>query len=102
MAFTNNREMLSLLSEGRQFRRDVTFKIFTVIIYLFLFSSFFKVFQGNYDRYTPVSHDLKNPIITRYIRIHPKTWETRISMRAEFYGCSEGKNAQFQLHIRFK
>ncbi|XP_078348538.1 uncharacterized protein LOC144633566 [Oculina patagonica] len=61
-----------------------------------------KIFQGNTDRYTPVSHDLKSPIITRYIRIHPKTWETRISMRAEFYGCREGKNAQFQLQIRFK
>ncbi|XP_020615957.1 lactadherin-like [Orbicella faveolata] len=49
-----------------------------------------KVFPGNFDRYTPVSHDLKNPIITRYIRINPITWKSHISMRAEFYGCREG------------
>ncbi|KAL9955598.1 hypothetical protein ACROYT_G036941 [Oculina patagonica] len=49
-----------------------------------------KVFSGNNDRYTPVSHDLKNPIITRYIRIHPEEWQSYISMRAEFYGCKEG------------
>ncbi|XP_078346606.1 uncharacterized protein LOC144631897 [Oculina patagonica] len=49
-----------------------------------------KVFSGNSDRYTVVSHDLKIPIITRYIRIHPETWQSHISMRAELYGCREG------------
>ncbi|XP_078346313.1 uncharacterized protein LOC144631689 isoform X2 [Oculina patagonica] len=49
-----------------------------------------KVFVGNHDRYTPAVHDLKLPIITRFIRIHPETWQTHISMRAEFYGCREG------------
>ena len=63
----------------------------------FLNSLFFKVFQGNNDRYTPVSNDLKYPIITRYIRIHPESWHSQgywryqISMRAEFYGCKEGE-----------
>ena len=47
-------------------------------------------FSGNNDRYTPVAHDLKTPIITRYIRIHPITWKSFIAMRAEFYGCREG------------
>lgn len=49
-----------------------------------------KIFQGNSDRYTVVMQALKNPIITRYIRIHPETWHAHISMRAEFYGCKEG------------
>ncbi|XP_029202215.2 uncharacterized protein LOC114966489 [Acropora millepora] len=49
-----------------------------------------KIFQGNSDRYTVVMQALKNPIITRYIRIHPETWHSHISMRAEFYGCKEG------------
>nr|XP_058951355.1 uncharacterized protein LOC131778889 [Pocillopora verrucosa] len=49
-----------------------------------------KVFAGSVDRYTPAYHDLKNPIITRYIRIHPVEWYGHISMRAEFYGCKDG------------
>ena len=59
---------------------------------IILNSSFFKVLPGNNDRYTPVSNDLKYPIITRYIRIHPETWHGHIAMRAEFYGCKEGEN----------
>ena len=57
---------------------------------------FFQIFPGNNDRYTPVSHDLKIPIITRYIRINPETWHSHICMRAEFYGCREGENIQRQ------
>ena len=52
----------------------------------------FKVFPGNNDRYTPVGKDLKYPIITRYIRVHPESWHKRIAMRAEFYGCIKGEN----------
>ena len=55
---------------------------------------FFQIFPGNNDRYTPVSHDLKIPIIARYIRINPETWQSHISMRAEFYGCKEGENGK--------
>lgn len=55
--------------------------------------TFFQIFQGNKDRYTPVSNDLETPIIARYIRIHPETWKTRIAMRAEFYGCRDGINS---------
>ena len=35
-------------------------------------------------------HDLDEPVITRYIRIHPVKWYGHISMRAEFYGCRTG------------
>ena len=52
---------------------------------------FFQVFPGNNDRYTTVSHKLKYPITARFIRIHPETWQSHISMRAEFYGCKDGK-----------
>ena len=38
-----------------------------------------------------MSHDLKNPIITKFIRIIPISWQGYISLRAEFYGCREGK-----------
>lgn len=60
-----------------------------------------QVFQGNHDRYTPVSHDLETPIIARYIRIHPETWKTHISMRAEFYGCRDGRNSHI-IVIKYK
>ena len=49
-----------------------------------------QVFTANSDRYTVVRNALDKPVITRYIRIHPKTWNSHISMRAEFYGCREG------------
>ena len=49
-----------------------------------------QVFHGNYDRFTVVKNKLHKPIITRYIRIRPETWQSHISLRAEFYGCKEG------------
>ncbi|KAJ7382982.1 hypothetical protein OS493_031484 [Desmophyllum pertusum] len=52
---------------------------------------FIKIFDGNTNRYTVVSHKLKNPIITRYIRINPITFHgLEISLRADFYGCDSG------------
>lgn len=53
--------------------------------------SFCQVFAGNTDRYTVVTHDLENPIITKFIRILPITWQSRIALRAEFYGCKKGE-----------
>ena len=50
-----------------------------------------QVFGGNSDRHSIVSHVLAKPLITRYIRIHPKAWQGHISMRVEFYGCTSGK-----------
>ncbi|KAL9955603.1 hypothetical protein ACROYT_G036947 [Oculina patagonica] len=49
-----------------------------------------QIFTGNSDRNTVVRNQLDNPVITQYIRIHPKTWKNHISMRTEFYGCKEG------------
>ena len=57
---------------------------------IFFHSIFLKVFTGNSDQYSVVTHALKNPIITRYLRIKPKTWRGYISLRAEFYGCRQG------------
>ncbi|XP_078346807.1 uncharacterized protein LOC144632077 [Oculina patagonica] len=51
-----------------------------------------KIFDGNADQYTVVSHKLKNPIITRYIRINPMVdgYRRWISLRTDFYGCKSG------------
>ncbi|WP_395241875.1 discoidin domain-containing protein, partial [Salmonella sp. s51933] len=46
-----------------------------------------KVFPGNRDRDTIVRNSVSPVIITRYIRIHPKSWYGHISMRVEFVGC---------------
>ncbi len=50
-----------------------------------------QVFDGNTDQFIVVSHLLRNPIITRYIRIIPVTWNGGIGLRADFYGCKSGK-----------
>ncbi|KAI8516234.1 hypothetical protein Bbelb_048150 [Branchiostoma belcheri] len=42
--------------------------------------------DGNYDRDTEVYHDFRDyngPITARYIKIHPASWNERISMRAK-------------------
>lgn len=49
-----------------------------------------QIFTANYDRYSVVKNNLDKPIITRYIRINPETWQSHISMRTEFYGCKKG------------
>ncbi|CAH3128101.1 unnamed protein product [Pocillopora meandrina] len=46
-----------------------------------------KVFTGNTNRNTVVTHVLLQPITARYVQIKPKSWNNHISMRAEFYGC---------------
>ena len=38
-----------------------------------------------------VLNALDEPIIARYIRIHPVSWHGYISMRFELYGCLSGK-----------
>ncbi|KAL9964359.1 hypothetical protein ACROYT_G027990 [Oculina patagonica] len=46
-----------------------------------------KVFNGNTDQNSVVTHTLLQPITARFVRIMPQTWNVHISMRAEFYGC---------------
>ena len=49
-----------------------------------------KEITGNRDRNTPHGHVLDQPIIARYIRIHPVAWYGRICMRVELFGCRKG------------
>ncbi|XP_022809819.1 retinoschisin-like [Stylophora pistillata] len=47
-----------------------------------------KVFQGNNDQKTVVSHVLLQHIRARFVRFWPKTWTNKYkAMRAELYGC---------------
>ena len=60
-------------------------------------------FQGNSDRYSVATEIVNPPIIAQYVRVKPKTWHRHISMRVEFYGCTEGKISKWtyawQLHF---
>ncbi|XP_069922425.1 coagulation factor VIII isoform X1 [Oryctolagus cuniculus] len=46
-----------------------------------------KVFKGNQDSFTPVLNSLDPPLLTRYLRIHPKSWVHQIALRLEVLGC---------------
>ena len=58
----------------------------------------FQEFVGNTNNYLQICHDLKNPIVTRYIRIIPLAWNVYIALRAGFYGCKSGK---FRIYLIF-
>ena len=64
----------------------------------FLFA--FKVFTGNKDQNTVVRNDLKETIITRFIRIHPVSYSVRMSLRAEFHGCIAGMKYYVKVDIK--
>ncbi|XP_078343331.1 uncharacterized protein LOC144629041 isoform X2 [Oculina patagonica] len=49
-----------------------------------------KVFVGNTDRDSVVSHDLNPPITARYIRFRPVEYYYWIAMRVELYTCQRG------------
>ena len=58
-----------------------------------MFPIFHQVFTANFDRTSIVKQYLDPPIFGRYIRLHPTTWAGASALRAEFYGCYEGKDA---------
>ena len=45
-----------------------------------------KVFEGNSDGDTVLSHWLNQPVMARYCRLKPKTWNEQIALRLELYG----------------
>ena len=50
-----------------------------------------QIFHGNYDRNLVITHRFERPFKARYVRIHPYSWHSHISMRFELYGCRLGK-----------
>ena len=49
------------------------------------------IFNGNTDESTVVQHDFDPALVARYVRLHAQTWNYRISLRWEVYGCDIGK-----------
>ena len=52
-----------------------------------LFNYLLQVFTGNDDSDTVVYNALSPPVTTRFVRVLPMAWNSRISMRIELYGC---------------
>ncbi|XP_033761396.1 mucin-5AC-like [Pecten maximus] len=46
-----------------------------------------KLFNGNFDSVTPLTHFFSNPIRARYIRINPQSYHGKVTMRFEIHGC---------------
>ncbi|XP_053464395.1 adipocyte enhancer-binding protein 1 [Nycticebus coucang] len=44
-------------------------------------------FHGNVDKDTPVLSELPEPMVARFIRIYPLTWNGSLCMRLEVLGC---------------
>lgn len=55
-----------------------------------MFTDLLQVFRGNFDRHTVVAYRFVPPFKAQFVRIHPKSWRSHISMRVEFYGCLAG------------
>ncbi|XP_015345751.1 adipocyte enhancer-binding protein 1 [Marmota marmota marmota] len=45
------------------------------------------IFHGNVDKDTPVLSELPEPVVARFIRIYPLTWNGSLCMRLEVLGC---------------
>ncbi|XP_027536906.1 coagulation factor V [Neopelma chrysocephalum] len=53
-------------------------------------SSVAKVFLGNENSNGHIKHFFNPPILSRFIRIVPRTWYRGIALRVELYGCDFG------------
>ncbi|KAM6218339.1 coagulation factor V [Rhynchocyon petersi] len=51
------------------------------------FSMVDKIFKGNYNTKGHMKNFFNPPIISRFIRIIPKTWNQSIALRLELFGC---------------
>ncbi|XP_069475053.1 adipocyte enhancer-binding protein 1 isoform X2 [Ambystoma mexicanum] len=45
------------------------------------------LFYGNVDKDTPVQTELPEPVVARFIRIYPQSWNGSLCMRLEVLGC---------------
>lgn len=60
-----------------------------------------QLFFANSDKDTPVMNQLAEPVLARYMRIIPQSWNSSLCMRMEVLGCpvpgklhKDGKNPE--------
>ncbi|XP_061179555.1 hemocytin-like [Saccostrea echinata] len=46
-----------------------------------------KIFSANIDSSTPVTYYFTSPLHARFLRILPQTWQGKIALRVEVFGC---------------
>lgn len=51
------------------------------------FSPSRQVFKGNSDSYQEVYNTFIPPVVARYLRITPQSWNQRIGLKVELLGC---------------
>ena len=56
-----------------------------------------QVFSGNSDRHSIVFHRFLKSFTAAFVKIHPKSWYSWISMRVELFGCT---SKVFFSHLR--
>ncbi|RMX52485.1 hypothetical protein pdam_00013777, partial [Pocillopora damicornis] len=56
-----------------------------------------KIYNGNNDQNSVVVNTLVEPIVARFIRLHPYVWHRHISLRMELYGCTLGQECKSPL-----
>ena len=62
---------------------------------------YFQKYVANKDYAHEVINTLEEPIIARFIRIHPVAWYSHISMRFEFYGCYSGELVEEMRYLEY-
>ena len=55
--------------------------------------------MGNSDRNTIVKHTFAPPIIARFLRIYPLTYNIYVCLRVELYGCPAGQYTLFSFFL---
>lgn len=59
---------------------------------------FLKLFYGNVDKETPVMSQFAAPVVARYIRILPQSWNGSLCLRAEVLACQLPSQCYRQQH----
>lgn len=61
--------------------------------------SLVQLFFGNSDKDTPMMNQLAEPVLARYIRIIPQSWNGSLCMRLEVLGCPLPGEPQTDLNV---
>ncbi|XP_068723113.1 protocadherin Fat 4-like isoform X1 [Montipora capricornis] len=98
--FRGMRKVTEIASQGRPASKDyvANFKLsFSLDGSTFEFHRL--VFPGNSDSDSTHTNLILPPFHARYVRVHPQTWNGRICLRLELYGCES--NGQDEVNLPF-
>lgn len=59
-----------------------------------------QTFHGNVDKDTPVLSELPEPVVARFIRVYPLTWNGSLCMRLEVLGCPMSRECRGPAGLR--